>query len=262
MSHLSQHDHRNVSHVIPPNTDHPTATVAALPSRPTPIQQLLASSLFLAALTAIVYLNGNAFRAGYYSYFRTDSAMFPLDSAGTVSMGFRAWGEGFAAVVLTLFRSGAAHRIGIAMFLILAGFCYATLDHLIALRQRQLERDDSAPPEPNRSSISRWLRKCFGWTALFSVSGAIVCAALLATTLSFGLLILPFEQLGRYEAKHDAADQFKYRAQVSVKSPSGVGGIYRIISCGPQFCTLWGNEHATTVPVSVIVWAESPPPAR
>ncbi|WP_445147308.1 hypothetical protein [Dyella sp. Tek66A03] len=259
MSQSKKRNHQPASQVPQQNSNRQDLATTESTSKPISIRQLLASSIFLAVLTGIGYLNGTAFREGYYSYFNLDPTMFPLDNAGTITMGFRAWGEGLSAVLMALFSSAGKHWSGILLTLAFVGFSYGSLEYLIVW-QRRRKGHAAAPPEDERPRLFKWMRKCFAWTALLGMFSATLLASLLAVTLSIGLLISPFEKLGRYEAKHEAGDQFKHHALVIIKSPGGVSGEYRKIACGPQFCALWGTGHATTVPVTAITWAESPPP--
>jgi hypothetical protein len=81
-----------------------------------------------------------------------------------------------------------------------------------------------------------------------------------AVTFLLFLILAPFQVIGENRAKAAIKNHFAGSPAVMLTSPSGEKIAYHIIGCGPQFCGLYGADHAITVPVSKIDWSESAPP--
>ena len=111
--------------------------------------------------------------------------------------------------------------------------------------------------KPHQHRFGRWvfipiLRLC-GSASVFSMF-------LFVLTFVLFLLLAPFHELGKHQAKEEIKSHFADLPSMTLTSPSGVKMTYHEVGCGLQFCGLYGTDHAITVPVSKIEWGESAPP--
>jgi hypothetical protein len=223
-------------------------------------QILGALSVLLVLLTPVAYLNGRAFHDGWYAYFKLDPYMFPLDTAGILHNAPTAWVNGILALAHIVVTGIIVHWGYVALYLLFLVLIWRAGGSLLGhLKRRQMQRQGET-----RSKCQSLLRRVLWWIAEpligLGISVGALYIMLYGLSMVVILLILPFELVGRHEAKLEVERHFQNMPVVTLKSPKGDQADYHIIGCGPQFCGVFGEGHAITVPVSAITWAVSSPP--
>ena len=217
-------------------------------------------SVLLVLLTPVAYLNGRAFHDGWYAYFKLDPYMFPLDTAGILQNAPTAWVNGILALAHIAITGIVAHWGYTTLYLVLLILIWRTGGSLLSHLKRSQTRRRAETNQQRRSL----LRRVLWWIAEpligLGISVGALYIMLYGLSMVVILLILPFELVGRHEAKLEVERHFQNMPVVTLKSPKGDQADYHIIGCGPQFCGVFGEGHAITVPVSAITWAISSPP--
>jgi len=224
-------------------------------------QILTLVSLLFVAMTPVTYFNGRAFHDGWYAYLHLDQQMFPLDTAGMLTQGAVAWGDALAELITATLETIATHWLALLLMIFSGALIWA----VFAWLNRKMDEGGKKKKQRPVKIRSRFAKLS---SPILSRAIFLILALLLGfevislMTLGFAALSLPFYQLGRYEAKKAAAINFEKDPLVVVKSAKGDVLELRELGCGPQFCALWGNGHASTAPLSAIVWSDSPPPDK
>lgn len=218
----------------------------------------LISTLFVIA-TPLVYIDGRAYHDGWFQYLKLDDRMFPLDTAGTLTLGAQVIRDFFSLTRDTLVQAFAVHTLWSFVVFFAIG---SAVHLLLQLTKVVLKMRAAQATETTRSDVGsrdRWFFLVAPYVGI-GASVSLIYLFVFAMTIFFGLVLTPFNALGRYEAKHFAVTQFKDFPSVTLKGPDGIVRPYRELACGPQFCALWANGHAAAVPLSAIVWLEASPP--
>lgn len=84
--------------------------------------------------------------------------------------------------------------------------------------------------------------------------------AILLFVSLLALFMQPFFLVGAHQAKEQVEGGFKDVPVIALKATDGKVVNYHLIGCGPQFCGVWGADHATMVPLADIQRGESAPP--
>lgn len=239
----------------------PIGDVPELPVQRQSARQILgALSVLLVLLTPVAYLNGRAFHDGWYAYFKLDPYMFPLDTAGILHNAPTAWVNGIFALAHILATGLIAHLGYVVLYLLFVVLVWRAGGWLLSHLKRREGRHHAETTGQRRSL----LRRVLWWIAEplmgLGISVGALYIMLYGLSMVVILLILPFELVGRHEAKLEVERHFQNMPVVTLKSPKGDQADYHIIGCGPQFCGVFGEGHATTVPISAITWAVSSPP--
>lgn len=223
-------------------------------------QILTLLSLLFVVMTPVTYFNGRAYHDGWYSYVHLDQQMFPLDTPGMLTQGAVAWGNALAELIAATLASIATHWFA----LLLTIFSIALIWSVFAWISRRMDKSGRKKVRPSKAKnrLAALASPVFSRAVIVALALFLAIEVISLMTLGFAALSLPFYQLGRYEAKKAVAINFEKEPLVSVKSAKGEIVELRELGCGPQFCALWGNGHASTVPLSAIVWSDSPPPDR
>jgi hypothetical protein len=212
-------------------------------------------SAFLVVMTPVAYISGRGFHDAWYGYFHLNGDMFPLDTVNMMTMGYEAWSEqgGWMSerlanvIILHTFRMLMAF-VGFILFSGVAGL----LARLWERRDKQ-----SAPHDLKPALLPGGLfAQVFLNGHLFNVAIAWVMVMWLVSVLTLEASVA----MGTYDARAGAYSGFKYEPSVIVKSQDGTMQTFRLMECGPQFCALWGSDHAVMVPVASVLWAESSKP--
>lgn len=233
------------------------------PSKPpsrsqTAIQWLTAASLFFVVMTPVIYIMGRAYHDGWYAYLNLDQSMFPLDTAGMLTEGGMALTQG-VGVLSHGHGGGLGQWLVLLLIIIVGGVIWA----IFALIVKDLTNDGTKKkkdPDKHTNSFFQWLlTSALPRIALLALFGFTIYEFIAAVALVFITLTQPFVFLGKYEAGKSAAVDFNHSPVVTVKSPQG-DAKFREIGCGPQFCALWKDKHASYAPISAITWGDSPAP--
>lgn len=223
----------------------------------TKIQILVA---FLVLITPIVYFNGRVFHDGWYSHFHLDPAMFPLDTAGTLTWGAIAWGNGLIAIVTTM-KQVELGRWLLPMSLIGGG---AVLGSLVAwggdIWKRSRAERGKLPTSKFWQKVRLLASRIFLPILMMGISAAAIYVFIFVLMFVLAIMSAPFFALGETAAKKAALNDFSDMPMATVKTQTSSVQL-REMGCGPQFCALWGNKHASVAPVSAITWGEAPAPS-
>lgn len=221
------------------------------------VQALTALSLFFVIMTPVIYIMGRAYHEGMYNYLHLDQSMFPLDTAGMLTEGGVALTDGAASV--SKGPAGWWQWLALVLLIVVGGLIWA----LFALLAKDLKRDPAPrkeEPTAAKKNGNHWLMtSVLPRMALLAIFGIGIYEVIASAALVFIGLTQPFSKLGYEKARTLADDDFKSVPVVSVQSPRGVG-MFREIGCGPQFCALWKDKHASFVPVSQVMWGDAPTP--
>ena len=221
--------------------------------------QILVGLLVL--ITPVFYFNGRAFHDGWYNYLHLDQAMFPLDTPGMLTEGAIAWADGLVAIVTTM-KQVELSRWVLPLSLIGGGILLGTLigwgrDKWIASRAKHDDQPISAVLQRTRVFAIRFLVPLL--MTGFSVGALYVFLFVLMFALA--MMSAPFYALGAAAAQKAASNDFSDMPIATIKTPTSIVQL-REMTCGPQFCALWGNKHASVAPVSAITWGEASAPGK
>ena len=224
----------------------------------TAIQWLTAVSLFFVVMTPVIYIMGRAYHDGWYDYLHLDQSMFPLDTAGMLTEGGIALTQGFG--VLSHWHGGGLVQWLVLLLIIIVGGVIWAIFALVVKDLTNGGTKKKKDPDKHTNSFFRWLlTSALPRIALLALFGFTIYEFIAAVALVFITLTQPFVSLGKYEAEKSAAVDFNHSPIVTVKSPQG-DLTFREIGCGPQFCALWKDKHASYASVSMITWGDSPSP--
>jgi hypothetical protein len=224
-------------------------------------QILTLLSLLFVVITPVTYFNGRAFHDGWYAYLHLDQQMFPLDTAGMLTQGAVAWGDALAELIGATLKSIGSHWF-VLLLMIFSGALvwsvFAWFNRKMCEGGKRRKRRLAKP----KGRLSALASPVFSRAVILALVLFLSIEVISLMTLGFAALSLPFYQLGGYEAKKAVAVNFEKEPLVLVKSPKGDIMELRELGCGPQFCAFWGNGHASTAPLSAIMWSDSPPPEK
>ena len=187
--------------------------------------------------------------------------MFPLDVQGTLVQSAVAWIDGLLALLVGIGHALKENwkQFGV-MILVYTALVAGFVGVLIWLDHRREKRKDK-PAQKEKSLFKCVVMVIAAPLIIFGASMATIYATIICLSLVIAGLILPFAQVGHSEARKEIKNDFKEMALVTVHSPKG-DVTRREIGCGPQFCALWGEGHASFAPVSAITWGDAPPPDK
>ena len=201
-------------------------------------------------IPAIFYLNGEAFHDAYLSYFHLEPTLFAMDVQATFTQAFIAWTQGIMLTLSALTHSIEQHWLtALVLFIIcvlsLAGYSY------LQDRGSGKARTDEHDAHHKRPSFLLTIGKAVEAVGL-GLYG--LYASLFLIVMLLVLLISPFSSLGKHAASRDAATNFKNAASVTLRSPDGTQGQYKIIECYGGSCALYRDGTAIAVPRSLVTW--------
>lgn len=218
-------------------------------------------SFFFVVMTPITYFIGRAYHDGWYDALNLDGGLFPLDTAAMLTQGFVVAGDGLAKLAVAIVHALGMHFILLLSVVLTAALTWATCKWL---GHRADERSASKPKKPtqDQSVRQRSLRYLTVNSILVVLIGLFgIYELVFVLTLGYLVVTQPFYQLGKYEAQEKAATDFEKSSMVTVKTSAG-DVKFRELGCGPQFCALWGNKHASFAPVSAITWGDTQAPGK
>lgn len=244
-------------HMVKPTTPE---TVKPLSRIPSAVQIFTAVSLFLVVMTPIAYLNGRAFHDGWYGALKLDQAMFPLDTQSMLIEATLAWEDGLSVLFVAIGKAIMTHWWQLILMivvdsLLIAGFIFA----LNWWDSRRAKRSGK-PTQPKKPLIRRAVARILSPLIVLGISVSAIYVAIFCLTLVIAALILPFAQVGHYEAKKEVASNFADMPMVTIKTAKG-DVQRREIATGPQFFAVWGDGHASFFPVSQVAWGDADAPA-
>jgi hypothetical protein len=215
---------------------------------------------FFVIATPFLYIAGRAYHDGWYDQLKIDGALFPLDTAGTLTMGTKACRDFYAIARDSMANALVFHYLKLLIAIVVCG----SLIHAFMWAFKRVNKAPESKAQSSESSSRNKRGERLGWIlapylVLISSLSLIYVLVFFVASL-FVLLLMPFSELGRWEAKQFAAAKFKDLPTVTIKTPSGVSQSYQELACGPQYCALWANGHAVTVPVATVTWMDSDKP--
>jgi hypothetical protein len=226
---------------------------------PTAVQIFTAVSLFLVVMTPIAYLNGRAFHDGWYGALNLDQAMFPMDTQGTLVQAAVAWADGLAVLFMAIGKAFKEHWLQLVMMIVVNSLVIAGFVWILNVWDRRRSKRSGKPLQ--RTFIRRAVARILSPMLVLGISVAAIYVAIFCLALVIAALILPFTQVGRFEAKKEIASNFSDMPMVTIKSAKGEVQ-RREISVGPQFFAFWSDGHASFAPTSAIEWGDAPPPGK
>ena len=254
-SHGAHGPHEAVKQAVLPESGKPPSRLQVV------ILWLTAISLFWVVMTPITYFVGRAYHDGWYDELGLDGSLFPLDTASMLTQGFEVAGDGMAKFSAASLQALAHHWIFLSLFLLAMGSTWGACKWL---EHRVDERRASKPKKPAQDQRVRQRSLRFHTTnAILTMLIALFVfyEVVFGFPLTAALLTQPFYQLGRDEAKAFADKGFDRSPMVTIKSSSG-DVQRREIGCGPAYCALWGDGHASQAPIASVGWADAPPLAK
>lgn len=243
--------HQAAKEAVAPDPGKPPSTLQ------TTIQLFTAISLFFVIMTPVMYLAGRAYHDGYYNALQLDQSMFPLDNAGTLTEGAIALGMGFGKLATALIEVIGHHWLVMLSIVVSGGLVWAGFASLFRRMDEERAGRKKKTVEGKKSAWSWFLKSALPRVAVIALAGFALYEFIIGLTLVYVLLTQPFIVLGKMEAQSEMDNDFARFATVKVKTPAGDESL-REISCGPQFCALWKDKHASYAPVSTITWADAP----
>lgn len=221
--------------------------------------QILVGLLML--ITPVVYFNGYAFHDGWYEYFHLDPAMFPLDTAGTLTWGTVAWADLLIKIVTTL-KQVELSRWLLPMSVIGAAAIAASLmiwghDSWKASSAKR----GNQPTSEFSKKIQLAAIRIFLPIVMMALFAVAIYALIFVVMLVLAIMSGPFYALGAEAAQKAALNGFLDRPVVTVTTQTRAVE-QREIACGLQFCALWANKHADIVPVSAVTAGDAPAPIK
>lgn len=223
------------------------------------VQVLAALSAVLVVLTPVIYFNGRAFHDGWYDHFHLDPSMFPLDTAGMLTEGAIAWGDGLAAIVSAVTHVSVWIWLRVASVLLggaLLGAGFVWIHKLLETKRNK----KSAPKRwPKIGELGKQLLSTL---LVMGVSAAAIYVLVFGLIFVMALLSAPFYELGKHQASLAAQGNFSDRPTITAKISTTEHVKRQEMECGTQFCALWGEGHASVAPVSAIEWGDAPPPDK
>lgn len=228
--------------------------------KPTVTSYLAAWTLVVAIATPLGYLSGRGYHDGWYEYFNLDPEMFSVDTAGVLHLAAVAWINLMGVVLQGLWATIKEHWFVLVLYLVFCVLLWNTLNKGVDyLRARAKGRETKEPPK--KKPAVEWVLRVVGEPVLgmsLSIGGAGMAVLLFVSLLA--LFMQPFVWVGAHHAKEQVEGGFKDVPVIALKAADGKMANYHLIGCGPQFCGVWGKDHATMVPLSDIQWGESAPP--
>lgn len=222
---------------------------------------LTAMSLFWVVMTPVTYFIGRAFHDGWYEALHLDPGMFPLDTASMLIQGFVAEGEALAKLAGGISQVLVTHGVLLLALLAIGALTWGAimwLGHWADDRRARQPKKSAKPDGTQRRSLGSLIFTAVLMLLLFAFSFYELVFGL---TLGYALVTLPFYKLGQYEANQLASTDFVKKPTVTVKTQTGDMQL-RELGCGPIFCALWANKHASFAPSSTITWGDGSVPDR
>jgi hypothetical protein len=228
------------------------------PQRITPWLTVITAGLVI--LTPVFYFNGRSFHDGWYLYFNLDASMFPLNPADMLSMGGRAWTDGLSEISLVILHHFPKLWHKLAWLILGDSLAVVAMRMFINYVERRNTKRDAKLGRQKKEGDPHWIKQFILTVVLIGFFFVFLFVGLILLTMGFAGLSYPFRNLGSYEAQLEVQSDFKDVPLLSVKTATGDQFNLPEIGCGPQFCAVWDNGHALTVPVAAVTWGVSAPP--
>lgn len=215
-----------------------------------------------ALLTAIFYLQGKAYQAGFLHYFHIESTQMAITTADAMWNAYRGWGNG-AATVLLQSRDLFIRALFELAPLVLIASLLAAASMLLFMRFKKESPNNSRPhppvkPPPGvRKRFLLFFSVVVGY--IFSLPAVIVLASLIVV-ITVSLTVEPFFRIGM----NDATDFCRTPAAAVPTIPNlpGLspenGPIYQLW-CSTDTCAVMQSEIAYVVQKSSIPITTSAP---
>jgi hypothetical protein len=229
-------------------------------SQSTVIDWSKAGTLTLVFAAPVFYLNGRAYHDGYLGYLNLDASMFPLQTTDFIGVTAVAWFRTIIGWFTNGFNTLGHHWLW-AMLIVVAVSLLFAFPHFTTAKQNQAQADKIKQSENNTDRQKPSFLKSWGKVSVvFAIVLYAVFGGLLLISSILALVISPFSEAGRDAAKNDADRGFIESPTVALKPPGADAATdFRIIQCAAQFCAVFAEGKAYTVPVSAITWAVSNP---
>lgn len=219
-----------------------------------------AGTLALVLAAPVFYLNGRAYHDGYLGYLNLDASMFPLQTTDFIGVTAVAWFRTIIGWFTNGFNSLGKHWLWTLLTVFALSLIFA-IPHFTSAKQSHAHADKIKQNSKSTNTQKPSFLKSWGKVSVvfFIVLYAVFGGLLLISSI-LALVISPFSDAGREAAKTDADRGFIASPTVALKPPGAeVATDFRIIQCAAQFCAVFAEGRAYTVPVSAVTWAVSNP---
>lgn len=218
---------------------------------------------FTVFLTAMFYLQGKAYQAGYLAYFHLDNTQMSISTSDAMWLAYRAWGNGAAHILLT---SGDWFLDMLMSILLPATIGCVVLILLLVIEKL---RRKAAKPRVSATAIpfkDLSLRRQIAYIAaglagyVLAIPGSILVIALLVAC-SLIVLVEPFGVIGKRDAQ-DYCQEVPLAALPTIPHLPGFDpnqGVIHQLWCNTDTCAVLQAGAASAVPKSAIARTISPP---
>ena len=219
------------------------------------LYRLFAGGIPLTALlTAVFYLQGKAYQAGYLRYFHIDSSQMTITTADAMWNAYRGWTSGAATILLqsgSLFFDSIWHLGPPALiFGTLATIGFMLLKNV----RRRAPGESGRPPAAQEYGVRKKILLILAFVGgyIFSIPAAIVLASLLVV-LTVSVTVEPFFKTG----ERDAAEICEIPAAVFPTIPNLMGlskenGLIHQLWCSTDTCAIIQSGTVHVVQKSLI----------
>ncbi len=219
---------------------------------------------FTVFLTAMFYLQGKAYQAGYLAYFHIDDTQMSISTADAMWLAYRAWGNGAAHILLT---SGDWFLGMIRSFLVPVTIaCLLLIVLLVIARCRgkaAAPSNAAASKRPFKDlSLPRQISYTVGGAVSYvlAIPGSIIVIAFLVAC-SLIVLVEPFRAIGMRDAQ-DHCQKIPLADLPTIPNLAGFDsakGVIHQLWCSTDTCAVLQAGAASVVPKSAIARTSSPP---
>lgn len=238
------------------------------------ISPILTSAFALSVLTAMFFLQGRAYRAGWLSSFGLDGAQFPISAADTYWLALHGW----ATTAVGWFKNAwniYLDSLGSAFLLVaLFAFVIYAWEWLKArIKQAAANKEAREDAEPAGNAVQRWLAAS-GWKAWAARAGvAIVITPISLAVFPFllfltglllaaviGTAVVPFQNAGKQAAADFCKRPVTRIARITLTDGSGYPEWGYQIECNSNVCAMIRDGKVYVIPTRDVQRIELPAP--
>lgn len=238
------------------------------------ISPILTSAFALSVLTAMLFLQGRAYREGWLISFGLDSTQFPISTTDTYWWALHAW----ATTAVGWFKNAwdiYVNSLGSAFLLVaLFAFVIYAWEWLKArIKQAAASKENQEDAQPPGNAVQRWLA-ADGWKAWLARIGiAIVITPISLAVFPFllflaglllaaliGTAVVPFQNAGKQAAAEFCKRPVAGAARIVLVEGSGDPDWGYRIECNSDVCAVVRDGKVYVVPARNIHRVELPSP--